>query len=207
MDKVAPWSKSRPTTLLLKSFLMVHVVHKIKHYTTHRLKIRLTPITCWAFLHISEALVRCCSRLSQHHVSSTWRMYFCKTRLWFILFSSRFSFSFLVTLLFLAGNLERIKADECHLTPVIHKLQYPGCQEKRIPSYACVGRCTSYVKVRVRGNAVSTVNNILTHFRCLDPRFGKRRDHACAVRKAENVWPWCHWTVQMLVLISLKPAK
>ena len=125
------------------------MVHKIKHYTTHRQKIRLTPITCWAFLHISEALVRCCSRLSQHHVSSTWRMYFCKTRLWFILFSSRFSFSFLVTLLFLAGNLERIKADECHLTPVIHKLQYPGCQEKRIPSYACVGRCTSYVKVRI----------------------------------------------------------
>merc|ERR1712018_541883 len=61
--------------------------------------------------------------------------------------NTMFSFSFLVTLLFLAGNLEWIQADECHLTPVIHKLQYPGCQEKRIPSYACVGRCTSYVKV------------------------------------------------------------
>jgi hypothetical protein len=49
--------------------------------------------------------------------------------------------------LFFAICVSQIQADECHLTPVIHKLQYPGCQEKRIPSYACVGRCTSYVKV------------------------------------------------------------
>merc|ERR1712223_1888522 len=47
----------------------------------------------------------------------------------------------------IAVCVSQIQADECHLTPVIHKLQYPGCQEKRIPSYACVGRCTSYVKV------------------------------------------------------------
>ena len=49
--------------------------------------------------------------------------------------------------LFFVICVSQIQADECHLTPVIHKLQYPGCQEKRIPSYACVGRCTSYVKV------------------------------------------------------------
>ena len=39
-------------------------------------------------------------------------------------------------------------ADECHLTPVIHVLQYPGCTAKPIPSFACAGRCTSYVQVR-----------------------------------------------------------
>ena len=37
--------------------------------------------------------------------------------------------------------------DECHLTPVIHVLQYPGCIPKPIPSFACTGRCTSYVQV------------------------------------------------------------
>ena len=39
-------------------------------------------------------------------------------------------------------------ADECHLTPVIHVLQFPGCTPKPIPSFACAGRCTSYVQVR-----------------------------------------------------------
>ena len=60
-----------------------------------------------------------------------------------------------------------VKGDECHLTPVIHVLQvshhlaphicpvqptdpppqYPGCIPKPIPSFACTGRCTSYVQV------------------------------------------------------------
>ena len=51
----------------------------------------------------------------------------------------------LVVVFFMTAN--QSLADECHLTPVIHKLQYPGCQDVTIPSYACVGRCTSYVKV------------------------------------------------------------
>ena len=38
-------------------------------------------------------------------------------------------------------------ADECQLTPVIHVLQYPGCVPKPIPSFACMGKCTSYVQV------------------------------------------------------------
>lgn len=38
-------------------------------------------------------------------------------------------------------------ADECSLTPVIHILSYPGCTSKPIPSFACQGRCTSYVQV------------------------------------------------------------
>ena len=41
------------------------------------------------------------------------------------------------------------KADDCKLTPVIHILQYPGCIPKPIPSFACMGKCTSYVQVSV----------------------------------------------------------
>ena len=38
-------------------------------------------------------------------------------------------------------------ADECQVTPVIHVLQYPGCVPKPIPSFACIGRCASYIQV------------------------------------------------------------
>lgn len=44
--------------------------------------------------------------------------------------------------------------DECQVTPVIHVLQYPGCVPKPIPSFACTGRCASYVQV------IKTVNSI-----------------------------------------------
>ncbi|XP_067625666.1 bursicon isoform X1 [Eurosta solidaginis] len=37
--------------------------------------------------------------------------------------------------------------DDCQVTPVIHVLQYPGCVPKPIPSFACVGRCASYIQV------------------------------------------------------------
>ncbi|CAG2062452.1 unnamed protein product [Timema podura] len=37
--------------------------------------------------------------------------------------------------------------EECQVTPVIHVLQYPGCVPKPIPSFACTGRCSSYVQV------------------------------------------------------------
>ncbi|CAG5027865.1 unnamed protein product [Parnassius apollo] len=36
---------------------------------------------------------------------------------------------------------------ECQMTPVIHVLQHAGCVPKPIPSYACIGKCTSYVQV------------------------------------------------------------
>ncbi len=38
--------------------------------------------------------------------------------------------------------------EECHLRPVIHVLQHPGCIPKPIPSFACYGTCSSYVQVR-----------------------------------------------------------
>lgn len=39
--------------------------------------------------------------------------------------------------------------DECQVTPVIHVLQYPGCVPKPIPSFACIGRCASYLQVKI----------------------------------------------------------
>lgn len=40
-------------------------------------------------------------------------------------------------------------ADDCQITPVIHVLQYPGCVPKPIPSFACTGRCSSYLQVHM----------------------------------------------------------
>lgn len=37
--------------------------------------------------------------------------------------------------------------DECAVTAVIHVLQYAGCVPKPIPSFACIGRCASYLQV------------------------------------------------------------
>ncbi|XP_054714494.1 bursicon-like [Uloborus diversus] len=39
------------------------------------------------------------------------------------------------------------RGEECHLRPVIHVLQQPGCIPKPIPSFACQGSCSSYVQV------------------------------------------------------------
>nr|UES72898.1 bursicon alpha 1 [Carausius morosus] len=47
----------------------------------------------------------------------------------------------------LLGRSSNSIADECQVTPVIHVLQFPGCVPKPIPSFACNGRCSSYVQV------------------------------------------------------------
>ncbi|XP_058817331.1 bursicon-like [Topomyia yanbarensis] len=44
-------------------------------------------------------------------------------------------------------DIQHYSADDCQVTPVIHVLQYPGCVPKPIPSFACVGRCASYIQV------------------------------------------------------------
>ncbi|XP_053691200.1 retrovirus-related Pol polyprotein from transposon 412 [Sabethes cyaneus] len=44
-------------------------------------------------------------------------------------------------------DIQHYTADDCQVTPVIHVLQYPGCVPKPIPSFACVGRCASYIQV------------------------------------------------------------
>ncbi|GBN18123.1 Bursicon [Araneus ventricosus] len=41
----------------------------------------------------------------------------------------------------------KARGEECHLRPVIHVLQQPGCIPKPIPSFACQGSCSSYVQV------------------------------------------------------------
>ncbi len=38
------------------------------------------------------------------------------------------------------------KGDECKLVPVKHVLEHPGCEAKQFASFACVGKCTSYVQ-------------------------------------------------------------
>lgn len=48
--------------------------------------------------------------------------------------------------------------DECQVTPVIHVLQYPGCVPKPIPSFACIGRCSSYLQVRLLDRKMSGKN-------------------------------------------------
>ncbi|GBN06156.1 hypothetical protein AVEN_191211-1, partial [Araneus ventricosus] len=40
----------------------------------------------------------------------------------------------------------KARGEECHLRPVIHVLQQPGCIPKPIPSFACQGSCSSYVQ-------------------------------------------------------------
>uniref|UniRef100_A0A182NRN8 Bursicon n=1 Tax=Anopheles dirus TaxID=7168 RepID=A0A182NRN8_9DIPT len=45
------------------------------------------------------------------------------------------------------GGSHYSAADDCQVTPVIHVLQYPGCVPKPIPSFACIGRCASYIQV------------------------------------------------------------
>ncbi|KAG8236986.1 hypothetical protein J437_LFUL016897 [Ladona fulva] len=54
-----------------------------------------------------------------------------------------------VVLLLFTGAVPQANAltDQCQVTPVIHVLQYPGCVPKPIPSFACTGRCTSYLQV------------------------------------------------------------
>ena len=44
-------------------------------------------------------------------------------------------------------GIEKSKADQCNLMPVIHVLNHPGCLPKPIPSFACQGKCNSYVQV------------------------------------------------------------
>jgi len=56
-------------------------------------------------------------------------------------------FSNVLLLLFSSFLCNFVNADECHLTPVFHVLKYPGCIPKPIPSFACTGKCTSYVQV------------------------------------------------------------
>lgn len=88
--------------------------------------------------------------------------------------------------------------DECQVTPVIHVLQYPGCVPKPIPSFACIGRCASYIQAR--SNLSLTKSGylllILQLFRYLEVKSGRWKDLACAVKNQEKGKRLCHYSVQ-----------
>ncbi|KAG6453468.1 hypothetical protein O3G_MSEX008171 [Manduca sexta] len=46
-----------------------------------------------------------------------------------------------------AQEVQLPPGQECQMTPVIHILKHRGCKPKAIPSFACIGKCTSYVQV------------------------------------------------------------
>ncbi|XP_021966563.1 bursicon [Folsomia candida] len=52
-----------------------------------------------------------------------------------------------VSLVLLLSSSGVVLGDDCRITPVLHVLQTPGCSPMTIPSFACVGKCTSYVQV------------------------------------------------------------
>lgn len=49
----------------------------------------------------------------------------------------------------ISSSSESIGKTNCHIRPIIHLLKYPGCVPKSIPSFACQGRCSSYVQVSI----------------------------------------------------------
>ena len=75
-----------------------------------------------------------------------------------------------------------VGVDECQATRVIHFLQYPGCVPKPIPSYACRGRCSSYLQVR---NIKTSIHNPVVFIfivLILSPRLSN-------VLRCFNYWP------------------
>lgn len=79
-------------------------------------------------------------------LSSIWLLLFKNTR---NLTEMRFILAFLIACGCSTQSFKNSASasDECSLTPVIHVLQYPGCVPKPIPSFACIGKCGSYVQV------------------------------------------------------------
>lgn len=91
-------------------------------------------------------------------------------------------------------------SDECQVTPVIHVLQYPGCVPKPIPSFACIGRCSSYLQVsggnsRLEFFFFKKIYSLrMNRFRVV--KFGKWSVRACAVKSLVNVKRLFHSFVQ-----------
>lgn len=78
-------------------------------------------------------------------------------------------------------------ADECQVTPVIHVLQYPGCVPKPIPSFACTGRCASYIQVNMFYKNFNQWYSPLLSSRYQEVKFGKWNARVCVVKNRENV--------------------
>lgn len=89
-------------------------------------------------------------------------------------------------------------SDDCQVTPVIHVLQYPGCVPKPIPSFACTGRCSSYLQVKQFYKQYIYLYHKwkLLFKRFLGQKYGKWKGLACVVKKVVNVKLQCHYFVQ-----------
>lgn len=70
------------------------------------------------------------------------------------------------------------------MTPVIHVLQYPGCVPKPIPSFACIGRCASYLQVHDTVSIDSNLSLNATYLSLRFPaaRYGRWNALACAAK-------------------------
>lgn len=82
-------------------------------------------------------------------------------------------------------------SDECQVTPVIHVLQYPGCVPKPIPSFACIGRCSSYLQVIFKYFFLKIWSACpkwcaKSNLRYPVVKYGKWNDHVCVARNQVN---------------------
>ena len=84
----------------------------------------------------------------------------------------------LLAVVALAGLASMVTGDECNLTPVFHVLQYPGCIPKPIPSFACMGKCTSYVQVCKRKNKIDPAFEI----------FSSKQTNSNCLSFASGIW-------------------
>ena len=63
------------------------------------------------------------------------------------------------------------------------------------------------VVVKYREQEMKCIPLIFNLIRCLDPRFGRRKDLVCVVRRAENELLRCIWIVLMLMEINPKHER
>lgn len=103
--------------------------------------------------------------------------------------------------------------DDCQVTPVIHVLQYPGCVPKPIPSFACVGRCASYIQVGIESQSINQFNHnplILSPLwpaRCRAARSGKWSVPVCAARSRASVRRPSRCSVPRSSMVSVSSRK
>lgn len=103
-------------------------------------------------------------------------------------------------------------SDECQVTPVIHVLQYPGCVPKPIPSFACIGRCSSYLQVRkisakaecrlLSQNSKCDGFFLSWKYRFRGVKSGRWNVHVCVVKSLVSVKQQCRYFVQKLSLVN-----
>lgn len=99
------------------------------------------------------------------------------------------SSSFLLLLLLLASEVPMLNCvkEDCHLRPIIHLLKHPGCIPKPIPSFACTGKCSSYVQVCRSIFAFSCSSSPSSLF------LHRKEEELCVPRLALQINQCMHW--------------